>query len=142
MSKEKILIASDHAGFELKEQIKNHFLNYEWDDLGTDSKERVDYPDFAKKLCNELLEKNEAHFGLLICGSGQGMAITANKFPNIRAALCWSKESAELSRSHNNANVLALGERLTDKKLALEIVKQFLTTEFEGGRHQDRIEKI
>lgn len=139
--KKIVYIASDHAGFELKNKITNYYLNVEWIDLGCFNTDRVDYPDYAKKLSLELLEKPEA-VGILICGSGQGMAMTANKFEHIRAALCWDIESAKLSRAHNNANILCLGERLIDNEYAIQIVKAFLDTDFESGRHEERVKKI
>lgn len=134
-----VYIASDHAGFELKEKILS--LNPSFKNLGPDSEDRVDYPDFAKKVCSQIAENNES-FGILICGSGQGMSISANKFPQIRAALCTSLELAELSRAHNNANVLCLSSRLVEEKLNLKILKRFFATDFEGGRHQQRVDKI
>ncbi len=136
----KVVIASDHAGYPLKEKLKNYFLNIEWIDLGPDDDQRVDYPDYADKLCVSQIEKNIP--GVLVCGSGQGMAMRANKYQKIRAALCWNKQSAELSRQHNNANVLCLGSRLIDHEQALEIAKVFFETNFEGERHTHRVEKI
>ena len=136
-----VYIASDHAGFSLKQKIKDYFLNIEWEDLGTDSEERVDYPDFASKLAHHLKEDPDA-MGVLVCGSGQGMAMRANKYSHIRAALCYSNEITLLSRQHNNANVICLGERLLAPEDAIEMVKSFLNTEFEGGRHEQRVEKI
>lgn len=138
----KIAIASDHAGFNLKEAIKNHFADsVEWLDLGTDSEESVDYPDFGKAL-GEAITNGEAPRGVVICGSGIGISIAANRFPKVRAALCMTKEMAHLARQHNDANVLALGERLVDTERAIEIVDVFLNTEFEGGRHQRRVDKL
>jgi ribose 5-phosphate isomerase B len=138
----KLLIASDHAGFELKtELIKSFTSNFEFIDLGPSSQESVDYNDYAKKLCEALLS-GKGDMGLLICGSGQGMVIQANRFKGIRAALCWSVESARLSRSHNNANVLCLAARLIDSPLNKEIAKTWLSTDFEGGRHLKRTEKF
>lgn len=138
---QKILIASDHAGFELKEFLIKELtnLNLSIIDLGcSDSKDSVDYPDFAKKLSKKL--KNE--FGILICGSGIGISIAANRFPHIRAALCHNTKLAKLSREHNNANVLCLGARIISNKTALNITKKFLNTKFEGGRHEKRVSKL
>lgn len=137
-----IYLASDHGGFELKEKIKKlRLANLSFSDLGPENSNSVDYPDFAN-LVAQAVTKNPNSFGILICGSGQGMAIRANKFSNIRAALVWNEASTLLSRQHNNANVLCLGGRLLDHELALKLVELFLTTEFEGGRHQQRIEKL
>ncbi len=143
-----ILIASDHGGVDLKSKVKNFFSELNFEDLGPHNHDSVNYPDYAHKLCQRLsplqsnLEIDPVHMGILICGSGQGMALTANKHENIRAALCWSKESAELSRSHNNAQILCIGARLLEEETALEIVKTFFSTTFEGGRHIKRIENI
>ena len=139
----KIFIASDHAGYFLKEYIKkvlskkNLLLN----DLGTESKDKVDYPDYAKKL-SKRVASNKGSFGILICGSGMGMAISANKTKNIRAALCYSIKNTKLSRLHNNANIITLGERLINKSKAINLIKVFLRTKFEGGRHLRRVRKI
>ncbi len=138
-----VCIASDHAGFKLKEEIKNHLVNKNVSifDLGPYIKQSVDYPDFAKKLANRIkLKKSDA--GILVCGSGTGMAISANKIKTIRAAVCYNLSSTRLSRQHNNANIIALGSRLTKKKLSLKLVEIFLKTKFEGGRHLRRIKKI
>tara|TARA_B100001123_G_C15204575_1_gene984733 strand:+ start:75 stop:503 length:429 start_codon:yes stop_codon:yes gene_type:complete len=142
MNIKKIVIASDHAGFELKELIKG-FLTKRGKmvlDLGTNSSNSVDYPDFAHQL-SKMIKKNN-QFGILVCGSGIGMDITANKHKNIRAALCYNLKSTRLSREHNNANVMTIGAKLTKKKLALECVNLFLKTKFLGGRHLRRIKKI
>ncbi len=136
----KLLIASDHAGLSAKSFLKTSRPDIEWVDLGSHNDEPVDYPDFANKLIKEKLETDV--FGVLICGSGQGMSMRANKFPSIRAALCWTTQSAELARSHNDANVLCLAGRLTSNKEALEILNVFIKTPFEGGRHVDRVKKI
>jgi ribose 5-phosphate isomerase B len=143
MSHKKVLIAADHAGFQLKELILKNSKNFnvEFIDLGTFNEESVDYPDYAKKLCMALLD-GEAAQGILVCGSAQGMAIQANRFKKIRAAICWTVEVAKLSRAHNDSNVLCLAGRLTDHTLALEITKTWLTTAFEGGRHVKRTEKF
>ena len=139
----RICIASDHAGFDLKERIK-HFLinkNIPVIDLGPLTKNSVDYPDYAKKVAMRLvLKKSDA--GILVCGSGTGMAITANKFKGIRAAQCYNKKSTILSRRHNNANIVCLGSRMLKKKDALIFVSSFLRTKFEAGRHQKRVNKI
>ena len=135
------MIAADHAGFSLKESLRKELREITWLDLGTHSEARVDYPDFASQLCRELL-KRPGEKGILICGSGQGMAIRANRFSGIRAALCWNPEIAQLARAHNDANVLCLGARFQDIKTTLEIVKMFFTTEYEGGRHQARVDKL
>ena len=135
----KIFIASDHAGFKLKESILKKFSNII--DLGAKSEDSVDYPDFAKKL-SQKVSINKGSFGILVCGSGMGMAITANKRKNIRAALCYSAKNTQLSRLHNNANIITLGSRLIDKRKAFNLIKIFLKTKFEGGRHLRRIRKI
>ncbi|MAF91237.1 MAG: ribose 5-phosphate isomerase B [Bdellovibrionaceae bacterium] len=138
---QKLFIASDHAGFDLKEKIKSYFLNIEWIDLGTKSADSVDYPDLADALAKELSEDGSDR-AILICGSGQGMAIRANKYPHIRAALCYNNEITELSRLHNDANVLCLGSRFCELDAATQMVKIFLNTDFEGGRHQRRVDKL
>ncbi len=138
----KIAIACDHAGFEYKELIKKYLENnYEIEDFGTFSKDSVDYPDFVHPAATSV-EKGENEFGILICGSGQGVAITANKHQQIRCALCWMPELAELARQHNNANMIAIPARFIAAELALDIVQKFLNTDFEGGRHQNRVSKI
>ena len=139
----KICIASDHAGFNLKETIKSYLINKNLSiiDLGPNEKKSVDYPDFAKKIGNRLKSK-KSDIGILVCGSGTGMAISANKIKTIRAAVCYNAKSTRLSRQHNNANIIALGARLTKKSLSLKLVELFLKTKFEGGRHLKRIKKI
>ena len=139
----KIVIASDHAGYSLKEYIKNFLLKKKISikDVGTKNDESVDYPDYAHKL-SKILKKNKKAIGVLICGSGQGMIMTANKHKNIRAALCYNVKSAKLSREHNNANVMSIGSRLTKKQTALKCVDTFMKTNFKGGRHLRRIKKI
>ena len=139
----KISIASDHAGTVLKSEVVRCLKTNGYDvlDNGPFKKNSVDYPDFAKIVTANIKEK-KSNFGILICGSGQGMAITANKQPGIRAALCYTPEIARLSRAHNDCNVLTLGARFIDKDSALECINVFLNTPFEGGRHQDRINKI
>ena len=138
-----IYIGSDHAGFDLKnELIKfiNEDLKTEVEDLGTNSKESIDYPDYAKEVCKKVIENNA--IGILICNTGIGMNITANKINGIRCAHCSEEYSAVMARKHNNANVLALGGNVIGKELAKNILKAFLNSQFEGGRHQRRIEKI
>jgi ribose 5-phosphate isomerase B len=139
----KICIASDHAGFLLKEDIKSLLIknNISIIDLGPTEKKSVDYPDFAKKVAIRIKTK-KSDVGILVCGSGTGMAISANKLKGVRAAVCYNSLSTSLSRLHNNANVIALGSRLTKKKDAMKIVKVFLNTKFEGGRHLRRVKKI
>jgi ribose 5-phosphate isomerase B len=137
-----IIIASDHAGFLMKEKIKI-FLNkskIKSLDLGTFSEERVDYPDCAKKLA--LSVKKKSSFGILICGSGIGVSIAANRFKKVRAAVCYNQISASLARKHNNANVLCLGARLISLKNVQKIVYTFISTKFEGGRHINRVKKL
>ena len=139
----KIILASDHAGFKLKQDIKNFLLQNRNKvmDLGTGNDNSVDYPDYAH-LLSKKMRKNTNQFGILICGSGTGMAMAANKHKNIRAALCYNSKSTRLSRMHNNANVMTIGSRLTKKKVALKCVSLFLNTKFQGGRHLKRIKKI
>lgn len=137
-----VAIAADHGGFELKEFLKNEFGNIiNFKDFGTNSSDSVDYPDFAHPLA-EAVEKNEFEFGILICGSGNGINMAANKHKGIRSALCWNAEIAELARLHNDANILALPGRFIDFQEAKKAVQIFLSTEFEGGRHSNRINKI
>ena len=138
-----VCIASDHAGYDLKEVIKNHLINKNISifDLGPFNVQSVDYPDYAKKLANRIKHK-KSDVGILVCGSGTGMAISANKIKTIRAAVCYNLKSTRLCRQHNNANILALGSRLIKKKLSLKLVEIFLKTRFEGGRHLKRINKI
>ena len=138
-----VCIASDHAGFNLKEDIKNHLVNKKISifDIGPYNDKSVDYPDFAKKVGNRIKSKKSA-VGILVCGSGTGMAISANKIKSIRAAVCYNIKSTRLSRQHNNANIITLGSRLTKKKLSLKLVDLFLSTKFEGGRHLRRVKKI
>lgn len=138
-----IAIGSDHAGFRLKERIKNYLLekNYRVIDFGTQSEESTDYPYFAKEVCLAL-QRKEADRGILICGTGIGMSIVANKFKGIRAALCLNEYMARMSRKHNDANVLCLGDRVIGEDLAIAIVEVWLNTEFEGGRHERRVNLI
>jgi len=139
----KISLASDHAGFVLKEIIKKKLIKNKVKvfDLGPNDKDSVDYPDYAKKVARNISSK-KTNMGILVCGSGTGMAMSANKFRKIRAAVCYNSASTRLSRTHNNANVLALGSRLTNKREAMKLVNIFLSTKFEGGRHLRRIKKI
>ena len=138
----KIFIASDHAGFRLKKNVISRLSKTKKIiDLGPESDDSVDYPDFAKKLSKKVAS-NKGSFGILVCGSGMGMAITANKRKNIRAALCYSVKNTKLSRLHNNANIITLGERLINKKKAFNLIKIFLSTKFEGGRHLRRVKKM
>ena len=139
----KVYISSDHAGFKLKETIKIYLekKDYKFIDLGPSDESRVDYPDYAHKLAKKV-KINKNHFGILICGSGMGMNITANRHKNIRAAQCFNLKSTKLSRLHNDANIITLGSRLLKKKNVLNFVNVFLKTKFEGGRHTKRIRKI
>lgn len=137
----KIAIASDHAGFCLKEDLKKAYPEIDWKDFGAFSQDAVDYPDTGKPAA-ESVASGECEKGVLICGSGIGMSIVANKVKGIRAALCNTPEIARLSRQHNDANVLVLAGRFTPMETALEIVKVWLSAEFEGGRHTKRISKI
>jgi ribose 5-phosphate isomerase B len=139
----KIAIGSDHGGVQLKETIKE-FLSeegYEFKDFGTNSTGSCDYPDYALPVAEAVVGK-EFDFGILICGTGIGIGMAANKVPGVRAALCCDTFSAHATREHNDANILTLGQRVIGEGLALDIVKTFLTTEFQGGRHQNRIDKI
>ena len=139
----KIFISSDHAGFHLKEQIKKKFLKkYNFQDLGTNSSNvSVNYPDYAHKLC-EKVAKNSKNIGILVCGSGMGMSMAANRHKKIRAAMCYSVKNTKLSRLHNNANIITLGARLTKKNTAFKCIDVFINTKFEGGRHNKRVKKI
>ena len=139
----RIALGADHAGFELKNKIKAHLeqQGYEVDDRGTSSGDSVDYPDFARSVGEDVADK-QATFGVLVCGTGIGMSMAANKVPGVRAANVTSENEAQLSREHNNANVLALGARTLDGDKALSIVDKFLNTDFAGGRHQRRLDKI
>lgn len=136
-------IASDHAGFELKEYVKEVFSQrgFAFEDFGTHSEESVDYPDFAHPLAQKISDGSLKR-GILICGSGNGISMTANKHPNVRCALCWESEIARLARLHNDANILSMPGRFISKDEAVKTVEVFLSTGFEGGRHQRRIDKI
>ncbi|MGB1240051.1 MAG: ribose 5-phosphate isomerase B [Candidatus Pelagibacter sp.] len=139
----KIFISSDHAGYKLKEEIKSHLSKKKISflDIGPHNDNRVDYPDFAHKVARKV-KANKNNVGILVCGSGMGMNIAANRHKNIRAAQCFNLKSTKLSRLHNDANIITLGSRLLSKKLALSCVIAFLNTKFEGGRHLKRIKKI
>ncbi|CAN5344720.1 ribose 5-phosphate isomerase B [soil metagenome] len=139
----KIAIGADHAGFEEKNKIKKTLddIGVEYTDMGTNSTESVDYPDFARKV-GEAVADGEYDRGILVCGSGTGMAIAANKVPGIRAAVAWNEEIARLSRQHNNTNVLSLAARFIPDEEQEKIVKAWIETDFEGGRHERRVEKI
>ena len=139
----KIFISSDHAGYNLKEQIKKRFKNkYIFQDLGTDtSSKSVNYPDYAHKLCKKI-SKSSKNMGILVCGSGMGMSMAANRHKKIRAAVCYSVKNTKLSRLHNNANIITLGSRLTKKNTAFKCIDVFIKTKFEGGRHKKRVKKI
>jgi ribose 5-phosphate isomerase B len=139
----RIALASDHAGYAEKERLKSILsdLGIQFDDLGTGSEESVDYPDYARKVAEQVAQ-GEVEQGLLVCGSGTGMAITANKVPGVRAAVAWSEETARLARQHNDANVLAIGARTTPPDDIPGIVRAWFSTEFEGGRHAERVQKI
>ena len=141
--KQRIAIGADHAGFAVKQAIKKHLeqAGYNVDDVGTESEESVDYPEFARAVA-EKVAGGMAQLGVLVCGTGMGMAIAANKVPGIRAAVVHDKVTARLAREHNDANVLTLGARVVDPSQAVEIVKEFLNAQFAGGRHQRRVDKI
>ena len=138
-----LAIGSDHAGFHHKEAIKKMLLEQGWqvEDKGTHSTESTDYPDYAHPVAT-MVAGGKATAGILVCGSGNGVCMTANKHLGVRAALCWNTEVASLARQHNNANILCLPERFVTQETALEMVNIFLTTAFEGGRHERRVEKI
>ena len=140
-TKFKIAIGSDHAGFEYKELLKSFLSDHEVKDFGTFSPDSVDYPDFAHPVA-DAVESGVFNFGVLVCGSANGVAITANKHQQIRAAICWQKEIAELARLHNNANVICIPQRFVSEDLAKEMVTTFLNTAFEGGRHANRVKKM
>lgn len=139
----KVAIGSDHAGFRLKETLKSYLQKkgFEVKDFGTYSEERADYPDFAHPVA-KAVEMHEAERGVLICGSGNGVNMTANKHHNVRSALCWNEEIAKLARLHNDANIIALPARFIDEKEAEKCIDVFFSTAFEGGRHIERVNKI
>ncbi len=136
-------IASDHAGFDMKESLKEFLknLDYKIIDYGTNSPDSMDYPDVAHPLA-QAVEEGSVNLGIALCGSGNGISMTLNKHKGIRAALCWNQELAQLARNHNNANILSLPARFIETSLAIDIVKTFLNSDFEGGRHLRRVEKI
>lgn len=139
----KIAIGSDHAGFVYKSKIAEYLTGkgFQVQDFGTLSTESVDFPDFAHPTASAV-ENGEAEFGILICGSGQGVNMTANKHQGVRSALCWNTDIARLTRQHNNANIIALPARFVALEYAIEMVDTFLSTDFEGGRHENRVAKI
>lgn len=140
--KTKIVIAADHAGFGLKEALKSHFADrVDWVDLGTDSEESVNYPDFGRAAAAAVAD-GRAHLGVVICGSGIGISIAANRHRAVRAALCTDATMARLARQHNDANILALGARIVGVQVAVDCVEVFLNTPFEGGRHAARVESL
>ena len=143
MTFSKICIASDHAGYELNKKIKDYLIktNVQIMDLGPLSNISVDYPDYAKKVAKRVISK-KSDAGILVCGSGTGMAITANKYKGVRAAQCYNKKSTILSRKHNNSNIICLGSRMIKNKEALSFIRFFFKTKFEGGRHKKRVSKI
>ena len=143
MPRKPIAIASDHAGYDLKTALSRELaeMGYEVLDLGTDGPQSVDYPDFAAALA-KAVQAGEAERGVLICGTGIGMAMAANRHPGVRAAVCWDETSARLTREHNDANVLALGARLLGTEVARDCLRTFLSTDFSGGRHIGRVAKI
>lgn len=142
-NKETIPIACDHAGYELKQRVMDHLRDrgYDVKDCGTYSAESCDYPDYAH-LVGSAIDRGEYRRGIVICGSGNGVQMTVNKYPRVRCALCWTPEIAHLGRQHNDANVLSMPARFIDVDTALRIVDEYLDTPFEGGRHQRRVEKI
>ena len=139
----KVVVGADHAGFEVKEKVKNYLKRkgIEVEDVGTFSKDSVDYPDYAFQVASQVSDK-KVDFGVLVCKSGIGMSIAANKFKNVRAAVCFTPEMAKLARSHNDANVLSLSQEFTKVDEAYKTIDTWLATNFEGGRHERRVEKI
>lgn len=137
----KIAIASDHGGFELKEALKQHYANLNLIDLGTYSAESVDYPDYAQKMAKAIL-RGEADLGILVCGTGIGISIAANRYKGIRAALLYSEDAARLAKQHNNANIIAFGERTMTVDEVIKYIDTFMQASYEGGRHQRRLDKI
>lgn len=143
MSKISVAVGCDHAGFPLKESVirKLKKMDFMVHDFGTHSEDSTDYPDYVHPGA-KMVDSGEAQFAVFICGSGQGVTMTANKYQNVRAALCWKVNLAELSRQHNNANVLCIPGRFVSKKMALNMIQKFFETDFEGGRHDRRVKKI
>ena len=139
--KREVAIACDHGGYDLKEEIKSRFSDITWVDLGTNSTDSVDYPDFGKKM-GDAIASGDVQSGIIICGTGIGISIAANRNPAVRCGLCTDTTMARLTREHNDANVLAIGARITGVESAMDIVDVFLNTEFEGGRHARRVEKL
>lgn len=137
----KIAIAADHGGFEMKEELKKHYQDIDWLDLGTNCTDSVDYPDFAKLMANTILNK-QVELGILICGTGVGISIAANRHHGIRAALVYSTQVAELAKKHNNANVLVFGGRTMAVDDVIKYIDTFMHSEYEGGRHQRRLDKL
>jgi ribose 5-phosphate isomerase B len=137
-----LYVASDHAGLDMKQHLMSRFPTLPWNDLGTETASSVDYPDYAKKLCLAMKPDLGHSRGILVCGSGQGMVIQANRYPFIRAALCWNEEITKLARLHNDANVLCLPGRMLVFAIAERMLTVFLETDFEGGRHQPRVDKL
>lgn len=139
----KLAIASDHAGFKIKQKIKKYLIEkgYEIKDFGTDTEESIDYPEFGH-IVAEAIEKKEFDFGITICGTGNGISMTANKHQGIRSAICWSEEISELARAHNNANICSLPGRFLSIEESIVIIETFIRTKFDGGRHERRIKKI
>jgi ribose 5-phosphate isomerase B len=137
----KIAIAADHGGFEMKEELKKHYKGFDWLDLGTTGTDSVDYPDYAKKMAKVMLS-HEAELGILVCGTGVGISIAANRYKGIRAALIYNTEVAKLAKQHNNANVLVFGGRTMLVDDVINSIDTFLQSEYEGGRHQRRLDKI
>lgn len=144
MKPQKIIIGSDHAGYESKESLKQELVKqgFEVDDRGTNNLESVDYPDFGAAVGHAVVEGGEDVRGVVVCGSGIGISIAANKVPGVRAALCWNEETARLAREHNDANVLCLGARFIEPELAAKMARIFMETNFAGGRHGQRVEKL
>jgi len=138
----KVVIGGDHAGFSLKEWLKGQFQSIDFVDVGPFNEESVDYPDFAHKVAGIVINDETIDFGILICGSANGVAMAANKHNNIIAAVCWTDEIAKLAKTHNNANIICIPARFVNKELALSMIKIFQNAEFEGGRHCTRVDKI
>jgi len=144
MKPERVVVGSDHAGYESKELLKQELvaLGFEVDDRGTNNLESVDYPDFGASVGHAVAVDKRDVRGVLVCGSGIGISIAANKVPGVRAALCWNEETARLAREHNDANILCIGARFIEPELAARMVRIFMETDFAGGRHEQRVEKL